>query len=463
MENGAFSVSGEPFFPVVMNYIADLQWNDTACWAASCRNYERADRFRFNTRTSSLKQIEGEFTLIKRMGFNTVRIVGIASDLILPPGNDTVHLQGRFGVGVDSLFTISGVNEQRYLQAIDELLQVAERTELKVILLVRLAPEKRQFEGCLLRLAGRFRNRPSLMAYDLFNEPLYFDRPHHRPKKEVHEVVKRWRKLLRKHAPDQLVTIGLVGIPEVFAWDPNILDVDFISFHPYEYEPEQVRNEMRWYGEHVDKPWIIGETSLPADNDSVSYAEQLDFARKTLRQTVNCGGVGYSWWQFKDVKWGRFHADYMGVVNRAGWTEVGRDFPPVEGTVKPVAEAFSEFHTGDVLGPCVHLPNYYNFSSLHTARLTGRVVDQGRNPVEGAVILGWNEHWSSSYYTISKADGSFELFGDFRFHHWMISATRRAMVRGDVQPGAFLTGSDGVAEYYLGEFVLEDLHLDASR
>lgn len=158
------------------------------------------------------------------------------------------------------------------------------------------------------------------MAYDLFNEPLYFDVPHHRPKEEVHEVVKRWRQLVRKHAPHQLVTIGLVGVPEVFAWDPAILDVDFISFHPYEYEPDQVRNEIHWYGQHVEKPWIVGETAIPADNDSVPYADQLEFARKTLAQTVACGGIGYSWWQFKDVHWGKFHADHMGVVNREGWT-----------------------------------------------------------------------------------------------------------------------------------------------
>lgn len=457
LENGAFVENDEPYFPLAINYIADLQWNDTACWAASCRNYERADRFRFNTRDSSLMQIEGEFTLIKRMGFNTVRIVGIASDLVFPPGNDTLHLQGRFGMGDDSLYTFAGDHEQRYLRAIDELLQVAERTKLKVILLVRLVPGEKPYEDHLVRLADRFRDRPALLAYDLFNEPLYFDMPHHRPKTEVHEVVKRWRQLVKEHAPHQLVTIGLVGVPEVFAWDPNILDVDFISFHPYEYEPEQVRNEIRWYGQHVDKPWIIGETAIPADNDSVLYADQLAFARKTLDQTLACGGIGYSWWQFKDVHWGRFHADHMGVVDRAGWTEAGPGMPPIEGTVKPVVEAFTSFDRNTDHGTCVKLPNYYNFSSLHEAKLTGWLVDQDRRPIEGGVVLGWNEHWTRSYYTISKADGSFDLFGDFRFHHWMASATRYSMVRGDCRPNAFLTRADSVPAYYLGDLVLDPL------
>lgn len=463
LTDGHFELEGNPFYPVALNYIADLQWNDTACWAAPCRNYERADQYRYDSRDSTLLQLEAEFRLIRQMGFNTIRIVGIASDLVYPPGSDELYLEGRFGKGQDSLFALTGSNEDRYLQALDEMLQMAGRAELKVILLLRLFPGGARNEALLARIADRFKDRTTLMAYDLFNEPLYFDRPHHRPKDEVHALVKRWRRMIREKAPHQLVTIGLVGVPEVFAWDPNILDVDFISFHPYEYEPEQVRNEIRWYGEHVDKPWMLGETAIPADNDSVPYADQLEFARKTLEQTKACGGIGYSWWQFKDVKWGRFHADHMGVVDLHGWTGMGAGFPAMQGTVKPVAEAFREFNPEREAGPCIHLPNYYNFSSLHTAKLTGRVLDQDRKPVEGAVVLGWNEHWTRSYYTISKADGSFELYGDFRFHHWMISATRRAMVRGDVQPGAFLSGDDGMATYYLGEFPLEDLHLDESR
>lgn len=49
-------------------------------------------------------------------------------------------------MGDDSLYTFAGDHEQRYLQAIDESIQVAERTDLKAILLVRLIPGKRQYE-----------------------------------------------------------------------------------------------------------------------------------------------------------------------------------------------------------------------------------------------------------------------------------------------------------------------------
>lgn len=148
--------------------------------------------------------------------------------------------------------------------------------------------------------------------------------------------------IFREHAPNHLSTIGLTGIREVFEWDPNILSFDFISFHPYEYEPNQVLNELYWYGKYVTVPWIIGETSFPAENDSVKYEDQNKFAIKTLDQTCNCGGIGYSWWQYKDVKWGSYHSDYMGILNWKN-TTVNEKGNVVFGTVKPLENVFKTY------------------------------------------------------------------------------------------------------------------------
>lgn len=457
LENGHFTEQGKPFFPMAINYVAHLQFNDTACWVAPSRNYEANDRFRYDRKDSTSLLVKAEFELIRKMGFNTVRVTGLASDLKLKGDSLFPFLPAQHGWGVDSLYQLKGVHAERYLEAVADMVGLAKDAGLKLIILVKLFPGQPAYEKQTLMLVDRLRNSSTVMAYDFFNEPLYFD-IHDRPKREVHKVVEQWQKAFKQHAPRQLTTIGLVGVPEVFAWDPNVLAVDFISFHPYEYEPDQVMNEIHWYGEQVDKPWIIGETSLPADNDSVPYAEQLAFARKTLAQTVACGGVGYSWWQYKDVKWGRFHADYMGVLSQDGRTEVAPGLPVVDGAVKPVAEAFREFNPNAAKRPCERPDNYFNFSALHGARLTGKLLDQDRKPIDGGVIIGWNEQWTRSYYTKSKVDGSFALYGDFRFHHWMVSATRYAMERGDCAPNAFLTGKDSVPSYYLGEIVLQ--HVD---
>lgn len=454
LESGHFMDHGKPFFPVAVNYIMHLQFNDSSCWAAPFRSYERTDRFRYDRKDSTHQLLKAELELIRDLGFNTVRITNLASDMELHGDSLYPWLPAQYGRGQDSLYALTGEQAERYFDAVEELVILAEETGLKLIILVKLFPGEPVYLQQALKLADRLRDRPGVLAYDLFNEPLYFD-IHDRPKREVHELVGHWQKLFKSHAPHQLTTIGLVGVLEVFAWDPNVLAVDFISFHPYEYEPNQVQSELFWYSERVDKPWIIGETSLPADNDSVPYAEQLEFARKTLAQTVACGGAGYSWWQFKDVKWGRFHSDYMGVLSQEVTEVIAHGLPTVDGAVKPVAEAFREFDPNASTGPCEKPGTYYNFSSHHDAKLTGKLLDQDRRPIDGGVILGWNEGWTRSYYTKSKADGSFELFGDFRFHHWMASATRYSMVRGDCAPNAFLTGTDSVPAYYLGELVLE--------
>ncbi|MCE9539174.1 MAG: hypothetical protein K8R85_08150, partial [Bacteroidetes bacterium] len=187
-------------------------------------------------------------------------------------------------------------------------------------LLVRMSADVKATEYNLKKVVHYFRNDTTIMAYDLFNEPLYFDVPE-RDKKVVNKAMNRWASVAKKNAPNQLITIGLTGIREVFEWDPAILDVDFISIHPYEYEPEQVRNEMYWYANYIKKPWIIGETAIPADNDSISYETQAQFAHKTLKQAYDCGAIGYSWWQYKDVEWHSYHANFRGVVSWTGETK----------------------------------------------------------------------------------------------------------------------------------------------
>lgn len=456
MENGRFEVDGKPFFPLVINYMTDLQWAGDSCWAASALDYQSDRRYRSGTRSGARLQLSGEFQLMRQMGFNAVRF-GLAPDLVITPESGRVMLHSRHGMGRDTLLAFEGPWEARYLNALEDLIDLAEEEGLKVILLVRMRPDDLVFEQHVARIMDHLKDHTGILAYDLFNEPLYFDKPHHRPKKDVHRTVKRWRSLAREHAPHHLITIGLTGIRETHAWDPNILDVDFISFHPYEYEPDQVLNEIRWYGTHVRTPWMIGETSLPADGDSVSYAEQTLFAERTLQQVRAYGGIGYSWWQFKDVRWGRFHSDYMGVVSQEGETSVPGHPIAVTGTVKPVAQVFQGFDASVGPGAPEVLPNYFNYSQHRMTRLTGRLVDERGRSVEGGVVLAWNENYSHSYHTSTRADGSFELLGDMYFYHWIASANGHAMVRGDCSPGSFRRGSDGIPALFMGDLVVKRL------
>jgi len=298
----------------------------------------------------------------------------------------------------------------------------------------------------------------SILAFDFFNEPFYFDSLDRKDKTEVYYITRRWQEIAKTNSPHHLTTIGLACQREIFEWDPNLMNVDFISFHPYEYEPDQVRNELYWYNRFVDKPWIIGETGIPSNNDSIPYENQVQFARKTLKQNLNCGGMGYSWWQFKDVDWGSYHQNYLGVVAARGYTRKS-SVELVHGTPKPVNEEIKRFDPLQTKGECECLPNYYNIGAHRTFRIVGRLTDFEGTPLEGAGILAWDEWWINHHFTTTKPDGTFELYSEYAFYHWMVSASRHEMIRNDCDPNKAIKGKDGIPTIDLGTIRLRRLDI----
>lgn len=457
IKDKAFELEGKPFYPIALNYVVTMQANDNGdLWPSSFNGYNAGEKYRYTGKDSSLMELKAELDLIKEMGFNTVRIVRIGEEQV----DEATGLLSVSAI-VKNERTVRFQLEQKenfikYTNALDTLFDLADQAGLKVIFLVNVQPDVATTDMHLMKIAQRFKESSSIMAFDFFNEPLYFDKKD-RHKKEVIEITSRWRQIVRMYAPKHLTTIGLEGIREVFEWDPNILDVDFISLHPYQYEPEQVRNEIYWYGKYITKPWMLGETAISADNDSVSYEEQRKFAEVTLKQTRNCGGIGYSWWQYKDVDWHLFHANYMGVVNWTGFTKTKKPNIPVGGTVKPLVEEFKKFDPSTPKEECLCFKNYYNYTSNNSFRIIGKFVDEeSGKPIEGAVILGWNEGWTHSYHTISKADGTFELTSNYPFYHWMASSTNYLMIRGEVMPDTAKT-VNGIRTLDFGQLTLQEL------
>ena len=445
IENDKFMLENEEFYPVTLNYCVSLQTDGEKLWACPSSTYNTASPYPNFTEKSSLEKLKADMLLIKAMGFNTVRICRVGEPKLNKNKKGELSIRSHIVNGKDSSIILSKNRESynQYFNALDGMFEVINEAGLKVIFLIRMNVDYKSTETHLVKISERFKDEPTLMAYDLFNEPLYSNLD--LSKEDVYNTVKEWNRLLKHEAPYQLSTIGLEGLGEVFIWDPNILDLDFISYHPYEYEKNQVVNEIYWYGKHTNKPWILGETAIPADNKGFSYRDQVLFAEKTLKQTRACGGAGYSWWQFKDVNEIKFSHSFMGLVTQ-------------KEKVKPVASAFINYNPySSKKDSCNCSENYYNLTPLDSFKLIGHLVNKNGIPIEDGLIIAWDDNWSHSFKAISKPDGSFELTSSFPFSHWMVSATGMTMVRDDLEAGLTEIGQDSIPYVNLGKIELTHL------
>ncbi len=423
IKDGKISVNDTVFHVVAINYRINLRQDSAGNYFPNRGlGYEPNSKFSYRNPQDCLNEIRKDFLLCKEMGYNTVRVVGIGEANIVNQKSPNPKVYYAAFVTENYLQEVDFRNAQQwnnFQSAISQVLDIASEIGVKIIFTTKLLPNIPMLDEMLESTVKYHKGRNEILAYDFLNEPLYFDSVEH-SKKEIYLATRNWNRIVKNNSP-HLTTIGLACQRELFVWDPNVVDVDFISFHPYEYEKNQVISEIYWYSKFVNKPWILGETGIPADNDSIPYSAQVDFAKKTLYQEMNCNGNGYSWWQYKDVYWDSFHQTYLGVVNHKDSTLLSNG-EYVHGTPKDLGKNLPFLLTSYQKSTCQCPDNYYNFSENTYFSIKGKVVNEDGKPIEGAGILAWDEFWVNHYFTTTRADGTFELFSDYKFYHWMVSA-----------------------------------------
>lgn len=418
IQNGEFRYHHERFFPVMLNYVVGFRALNGKVVMSPIKEYEDPETFENNNSDSTRQQIKGHLRLIKEMGFNTIRL---AMDRVQDDGGRYYYPSGNKRIYVDR-------DCKKISAAIHDFLTLAAKENLRVMLLIKPPYENESLNVFTQNVLRTFRNQPAVFAYDFFNEPLYFDTKTDakgnavlRPKEEVVSIVNNWRTMMDNYAPNQLLTIGFSEPIEVFEWDPSILPVDFVAFHTY--NPLRVANEIYWYSNYSQKPWMIGETALPADGDSISYDEQTLYYREVLQRVLRCGGMGIGWWEFQEIPNTHFEAQYTGILNHTGETVTKSGGYHIKGTVKPMVKAVLNAHDARQKKSCPCLKNYENMLGYDNYLIKGVIRDEySGEPIEGAVIRGWNADWSIGQNTFSRKNGSFNLFSNDKCVHFEISA-----------------------------------------
>ncbi len=435
LQDGRFRYKGKDFFPMMINYSVCFREINDSLIISPIKDYDLLDSLEGNTKDSIQNILTGHLKYMRELGFNSIRLItsGFKFDKIT--GDITIQVYPDNEKPYNMQL---GGNINRLLNSYKEFFAICREQDIRVMLkMIRHTDIPKAYElriKYIKKFLHTFRNEPTIFAYDFFNEPLYFDKDEFpvgektRSKQEVYEITTHWRALMDKYAPNHLLTIGLSEPIEVFEWDPNIIPVDFIAFHTY--HPLRVPNEIYWYANYTNKPWMIGETSLPADNDSISYEDQKQFLTEIYQRVIDCGGIGFGWWAFQDVTWGAFGHDHTSIINHQGTTWTADKKHLIYGSPKPAALEFNNLSSKKSSGVCKPWVNYYNMIGYQNIVIEGKIINKKTGtPIEGAVIRGWNKSWKIAANTFSNAEGVFKLYSNTEFVHFYISAPGMNLIK----------------------------------
>lgn len=190
---------------------------------------------------------------------------------------------------------------------------------------------------------------------------------------------------------------------------------------------------MKWIAtetEKINMPWIIGETGFAADLDTSpnsntdwgSEEDQSQYAQFSMNLVKDCGGSGYSWWQYRDVHWGSPTQDYLGLYSRDGMKkQIVKDQTFLSASTRSECDCPTPF-------------NYFNYHDFSAYNIKGQVVDKSNRPIKNAVIFGWenSDNTGAGFSTYSNATGQFNLNSNRPIKSIWISATGYKRITKDI-------------------------------
>jgi len=499
-----YDQTGNPFFPMVMNYHADILHDgvtptpnfktvrSTAYGSVGCASFEGG-----YTWTNCESSLEHDFTKIKEMGFNTIRLIMTPNrkngsfgfrfyskdyNQICPPPPPLLDPGYIFDFNSSNYYTSDAVT---FFNLVGHVLDIAWNQGIHVIYLCSdhssdnsndrftTYDDALDYANYLSALAFHLKNKPALLAYDLYNEPSWNWWKHNispKPfKYETCNYVNMWYDAIHQHDDNHLITLGGSDFGDAIYYDGTTMKLDFISMHLYagtkifeNYNQNLFTNRMLdliyWCTNALQRPWIIGEAGFTSAPDACinnngeathgTYAQQEDFVAAILLAIRDCGGSGFSWWCFQDLHYycipaslcsavtfenicsvtqtdiDRVGQNYFGLLEYGDPDLVNGD--PLKGyypsTIeKLAADVFRTFNPniqGTCTAPTAQFYNPFNHPS-HPNQISGVIIDDDTGqPIDFAVVnaktdVGFdpikNEPISHWHYTFTDGNGEYTI------------------------------------------------------
>ncbi len=423
VSDNKFMDGSSEFKPLFLNYVIRVtidqtkndyfispEWNYSTLWGYP--NTGGEGRYCFSLtddRNASAAKLASDFIRIKSMGFNVVRI---ASGINWSNGN-IVYPTG---------------NKNTYLSLMNDLFNQLADNNLRAVFVLNASTNSykynEQFKAFLDNISSYFKDNKTIMAYVLYAEPFYtWQKLTKNDKLLIANWSREWYYIMKKNAPNQLITYGLQHPETVINWDPGYMTSDFMSFHFYNWSNDlessnnNIASYSKWISANYKDIWVMGETGFSGtditseqDYTTGTDQQQKDFATFNIQRNLDCGSKGYAWWQYQELDWRstqnpEFWENHLGLITRY----------PIE-VDKLAVSSFSNYNNLVVnTNNCVKPSNYYNRGDFTNISLMGTVVDNSGSPLRDAVIVGWKDIGNGQnrmYFTFSDDDGNFNLYAD---------------------------------------------------
>ncbi|HWY37391.1 MAG TPA: carboxypeptidase-like regulatory domain-containing protein, partial [Bacteroidia bacterium] len=422
-----FSVNSAVYRPLVCNYLIEFLQDPTGAWYISpSRQYTTNGHMvgsiwewdfdpsnANNTVTVAKNKLVSDLARIKSLGFTEIRLIG--ASLV------------NTGTATSPTYTYPTGSQTTYFSLMNTFFSQVNTANLRVILLLGAGAEfydpnkTNNFKNYLAAVATNFTSSTALMAYDLFNEPqnaLWASGAN--DKYNFSKLVFEWNDCVKKNDPNHLTTIGLQDPWDLFAYDPVLMPIDFVSYHfyPSTYTNISTANSIMdtyyyWTGKTINMPWIIGETSYSAASGSFTgvgtEADQLSYAQHTLQKSVDCNCKGYSWWQYQETNWSPPTEAHMGLFYQYVGTTEGGPKQVAYPSTNPNPSPFLSYNSlTQNTSNCPVPANYYSILNGSTYQNQGYVKDNSGSPVVNAVVQGKDQGYAN-YITFTDATGHFTL------------------------------------------------------